>query len=100
MYTLTEITTTNENVTYHQKLGDRFSVIDRESSPKEFERTYNVIYQQPDAQGKYYELKDINENIHCLVVSEGGREIFQLDKNNFYYVVTENGKTFKNLTFK
>lgn len=97
MYTLTEITG-DGNVTHHQKLGERFSVIDREVSPNEFEKAYNILYKEPEV--KLFPIELINENIYCLIVSEGGREILPLSKNNFYYIVTENGKTFKNLTFK
>lgn len=98
MYTLTEISTEKENVASHQGLGNRFQVIERESSPKEFEKGYNAMYQT--ASEKNIEEIDINPNIYCLLVTEGGREIIPLSKGNFYYIVTENGKTFKNLTFK
>ena len=45
MYTLTEIATDKQNVSFHQKLGERFSIIEREISPLEFEKAYNSIYQ-------------------------------------------------------
>lgn len=101
MYTLTEITG-DGNVTHHKKLGERFSVIDRETSPNEFEKAYNAMYPAPRDGSERLNFKeaDINKNTYSLIISEGGREIFELDKNNFYYIVTENGKTFKNLTFK
>jgi len=92
MYTLTEV---SKNITFHQKLGDRFSVIDRESSLDEFVRAYNATNKY-----KLLENEDINENIYSLIITEGGTDVIKLDKNNNYYVVTENGKTFKNLTFK
>lgn len=97
MYTLTEITKDN-NVSHHEKLGERFSVIDREISPKEFERTYNVMYGTTDE--KIISIDSVNENLYCLIVKEGGQGIIGLTKGNFYYIVTENGQTFKNLTFK
>lgn len=98
MYTLTEIATRKENVSFHQKLGERFSIIEREISQGEFETAYNSLYNKPN--GGLFDEKDIDPNIYCLLVSEGGREIIPLYKANFYYIVTETGKTFKNLTFK
>lgn len=98
MYTLTEVSVENENVTFHQKLGERFSIIEREISQGEFERAYNSYYRSPE--NNLFKEKDINKDIYCIVVSEGGKGVFTLSKKNFYYIVTENGKTFKNLTFK
>jgi hypothetical protein len=98
MYTLTEITVEKENVTTHQELGRRFSVVERETSKNEFEKAYNAMYQTVGE--KIIEEKDINPDIYCLVVTEEGRSIIPLLKKNFYYIVTENGNTFKNLTFK
>lgn len=98
MYTLTEIATDKENVPFHQLLGNRFSSIERETSPSEFEKAYNAMFETSST--NIIEEKDINPDIYCLVVTEGGKEIIPLSKKNFYYIVTENGKTFKNLTFK
>lgn len=98
MYTLTEVSVENENVTFHQKLGERFSIIEREVSKNEFEKAYNAFYKSPE--NDLMEEKHMNKDIYCIVISEGGRGIFTLNKNNFYYIVTENGKTFKNLTYK
>ncbi|WP_395073915.1 hypothetical protein [Flavobacterium sp.] len=97
MYTLTEIATGKENVSFHQKLGERFSIIEREVSQQEFEKGYNALYSNNEI---IIDERDINQNIYCLVVSEGGKSIHALKKQNFYYIVTENGTTFKNLTFK
>jgi hypothetical protein len=105
MYTLTEITTTKGNLNYHQEIVDCFTVVNRETSPIEFENSYNCMYGYPkieqeiESGKKIFELKDINKDIYCLVVTEGGRKIIPLYKKQYYYVVTENGKTFKNLSF-
>lgn len=95
MYTLTEVATGKENVGFHQALGEKFSIIEREISQGEFEKAYNALYNN-----QVFEEKDINKDIYCLVVTEGGRDIIPLYKSNFYYIVGETGKTFKNLTFK
>lgn len=98
MFTLTEIATAKENVTRHQKLGDSFIVIEREISPNEFVNAYNHFYSTPDDGG--FKMQGINKDVYAMLTTEGGRDIIPLYKGSFYYVVTENGKTFKNLTFK
>lgn len=94
MYTLTEI---SEKGTTHQSLGCRFVVLERELCKVEFEKAYNTFYGNPE---KILPEENINEQIYCLIVSENGKDILPLYKYNFYYIVTDNGKTFKNLTYK
>lgn len=100
MYTLTEICKSKENVSFHQKLGESFSVIERECSPNEFLKAYNCFYNYKKEPKENVSLNEINQNAYAIVVSEGGKSFHLLTKENFYYIVTENGKTFKNLTFK
>jgi hypothetical protein len=101
MYTLTEVCRKKENISFHRELGDYFSIIERETSPKEFERAFNAFFNKdlPELKQQFQE-KDIEKDVYCLLVTAGGRDILPLRKDNFYYIVTENGKTFKNLTFK
>jgi hypothetical protein len=98
MYTLTEISIDQDNVVYNQGLGESFSIIERENSPSKFETAYNAFYNKPD--DKMFTLENINPNIHCIVATEGGKKLICLTKSNYYYIVTDSGKTFKNLTFK
>lgn len=95
MYTLTEIA--EDNVTSHDYLGYGFSVVNKEVATDYFLKSYSAWLGKVD---EISTLDGLNENIFCFIVSEGGKEIFPLYKNRHYYIVTENGKTFKNLTFK
>jgi len=92
MYTLTEIS--KDNVSTHDYLGYGFSIVDKEKSHEEFLKGY-IAYSKKEVL-----FSEIDEPIYCFVVSEGGKEIFPLFHGLKYYIVTENGKTFKNLTFK
>lgn len=95
MYTLTEIG--KDNVQTHDYLGYGFSVVDKEKSPDEFLKAY-MAYAGENVTG--ITIENIEEPIFSFVISEGGKEVFPLFFLRRYYIVTENGKTFKNLTFK
>jgi len=94
MYTLKEIG--SDSVITHDYLGYGFSVVNKETSTEYFDKSYRAWSQVDEMDAN---LK-MNDAIFAFVISEGGREIFPLYKNRFYYIVTENGKTFNNLTFK
>jgi len=95
MYTLTQIA--KDGFTSHDYLGYGFGVVNKEISPEYFLKSYLAWSGENDNPNAEI---DINENIFAFVISEGGKEIFPLYKNQQYYIVTENGKTFKNLTLK
>jgi len=96
MYTLKEIG--SDSVITHDYLGYGFSVVNKETSPEYFYKSYCAYL--GDSDNVILKEEVINEEIFGFVISEGGREIFPLYKNRYYYIVTENGKTLNNLTFK
>jgi hypothetical protein len=95
MYTLRRIS--QEGVEINSKLGDSYVVVDREKNPKQFERDYNLLYGKETV---LIELSDIKKQVYALVSNDGGSKIFELTTDSFYYIMTESGKTFSNLTFK
>lgn len=97
MYTLRQIETridskANGGQAQHERnvcLGREYSVINAVTSSEEFKKTF-----------AHYWHKEYSEdsNTYCFVVSEGGMSIYPLIKGNLYFIMTENGKTFDNLT--
>ena len=79
-------------------LGNVYTIVKRETEPEEFLKDYDSLYNKPD--NKTFTLENINSEIYALVTSEGGSEVYPLYKNEYYYIVTDTGKTFSNLTFK
>ena len=85
MYTLRFIT--NDNVEVNYSLGINYKVVDKEKSPKEFEKNMNIA-------------EAINpKDVYKFVVNEDGSHIFALYKNGIYYIMTDNGKMFDDLSF-
>lgn len=93
MYTLRTISKNGEQ--QNVNLGNNYSLIDRDSNKENFVSAYNNVYVdlvRTDEQ--------INPEVYGIVTSnEFGARHF-LYKENFYYVMTESGKTFSNLTYK
>jgi len=97
MYTLRIIE--EENIESNQALGEKFTVLLKQFvSNERWLDTYRAIFGQsmsPDS-----DILEVPKSIHAFVISEGGKNIIALKDNAYNYIVTENGKTFKNLTFK
>ncbi len=86
MYTLRFIT--NDNVEVNYSLGINYKVVDKEKSPKEFEKNMNIA-------------EPINpKDVYRFVVNEDGSHIFALYKKGIYCIMTDNGKMFDDLSFE
>lgn len=89
MFVLRRITGEGHQV--NECLGQSYHFIDKESNKEDFERTYE-IYNGGSPERE--------ECIHAFLTYDEGKEIKPLYRPSKYYIMTENGKTFANLTFK
>lgn len=96
MFTLRKITGT-ERVEMNIFLGESYTLIDRERNKAEFERTYKVFW------GDIADDPTVKEELYGFVVHErNGRcgEIIPLYHKHENYIMTCEGKTFANITYK
>ncbi len=90
MYTLRKIT--NENVEMNIGLGSEYTLIRKETCEKEF----NFFCQRFD-----YTDEDVErDGIYAIISSYDGSKLIPLYKCQLNFIMTENGKTFSNVTFK
>lgn len=87
MYTLRTIRT-NYPIA-NQCLGDHYHTILKESTPEEFKKTCEIYWNEPEP-----------EQTYGFIVCFNGSKVLPLFAGNFYYIMTENGKTFDNLSQK
>lgn len=71
-------------------LGQHYTVVKKEISQEMFDKTIPFANAQTVVQ----------EDTYAFITSEGGRSIHALHPGAHYFVMTDSGKTFSNLTLK
>ena len=87
---------TGENHEVNTVLGNSYNLVKREVDFDEFKRAYTAFTEG----GNWDADSPINENIYTFIIYNNGKDIEPLYKPSTYYIMTENGATFANLTFK
>ena len=72
-------------------IGSEYSVVFKETDKEEFIRTHKILMGENE---------DINSEIFSFIVYNCGSEIYPLYKGHYYWMMTDSGKTFTNLTYK
>jgi len=79
---------TSEGFESNSVIGESYNPVYKETNLDEFNRTQELM--------KFSEI----DQIFCFMVYKNGSEILPLYKKSNYYMMTESGKTFANLTFR
>lgn len=97
MYTLRTIL---DNIQTNNCLGKNYQVIERYTNYEEFQKTYLQFHKKTHVADMDSESNNYSKQTYAFVISNNGSEIHPLYIGNKNYIMTENGKTFSNLTFK
>ncbi len=97
MYTLRKVI---DNIQSNQELGSEYHFIDRESNFDEFCRTYKIHYETAHVPDSDEASDNFSRNCYAFILNNGGSNIIPLYKNQKNYIMSENGKTFSNLTHR
>lgn len=100
MYTLRTISSLKKGVQHNQSLGEHYNFIHRDSNPEEFRKNYKVVFGKSHVADSDTAANEHSTNCYGFVVGNYGKDIWPLYKKDIYYVMTESGKTFCNLTYK
>lgn len=96
MFTLRRVT--QSNVEINQVIGDSYTLVDRESSPNNFRVDFEKFFEKPHVAD--LDPKSDKDTRECYALLHFKGDTQPLYKNDQNYIMTENGKTFKNLTYK
>lgn len=96
MYTLRTVI---DNVQFNQEIGSIYSVVDKESNYEEFSRLFEMTFKFKHSDDNL-EKDNFSQNCYAILTAKCGEKLIPLYLNQSNYVMTENGKTFSNLTFK
>lgn len=100
MYTLRRIASTGVEMNHY--LGKAYTVVDKEKSPEQFERDYQLLMESTWEMPLNHDQPRVREpeNVYALVGNEDGSKIFCLYNNQKAYILAPNGSTVSNLTQK
>lgn len=90
MFTLRRIPRKGELIEHNVFLGNEYFLIERCYSPQIFEETYKLLFNKEC---------DVNSHIYAFIRNYSGEEI-PLYEDYYYYIVTESGKTYANISRK
>jgi len=97
MYTLR---TVKDNIQTNECLGKDYQVIERDSNYSEFQKAYFNYHNKQHVADLDTESDNFSQQTYSFIIHNRGSEIIPLYKGRKNYIVSENGKTFSNLTFK
>ena len=97
MFTLRKVI---DNIQSNQKLGDDYQVVERETNYDEFCKAYEKFFEKNHVADLDDSSDNYSQNCYAFILHYGGSKITPLYKKQYNYIMSENGKTFSNLTYK
>ena len=97
MYTLRTI---QEQTEHNQMLGSNYSVIRRDESPEEFRDIFKRCFGREHVSDGDETADKYTKDTYAIICNNDGLILIPLYKGEKYFVMTENGNTFSNLTYK
>lgn len=96
MYTLRTVTASNNQI--NQSIGGCYSVINRDFNYTEFKDYFRDMFLKEHVADLDDSADEYSKNVYAFVIWFG--EVTPLYKDSYYYIMTETGKTFSNLSYK
>ncbi|MCT8340514.1 hypothetical protein MG296_10650 [Flavobacteriaceae bacterium TK19130] len=99
MYTLRRFSRGDEDVQSNCFLGSSYELINRETNPKAFRKAFEKCFNEKH-------VADLDESSTSYMkacqgfVYDGKGNYHYLNKTDVYYIVSSDGKTFDNLTYR
>lgn len=81
-------------------LGNSYTIVTRDHNYEDFCRSFKHIFDRNHVADLDDTADSDTKNCYAFVSSEGGGNLYPLWSNQKNYIMTENGKTFCNLTQK
>lgn len=96
MYTLRTVDANQKQT--NQLIGSIYSLIDRDSNYDEFSDNFRMLFGKPHVADLDENSDEHTKNVYSIIDFMGN--MIPLYKNTAYYIMTESGKTFSNLSYR
>lgn len=78
-----------DGIVSNMTIGENYQVITKQNHKEDFDKLIGGVNSHPD-----------QEKIYAILVYNDGSKTYPLYIGFIYYIMTDGGKTFENLTFK
>lgn len=96
MYTLRKVTESNTQI--NLAIGDSYTYVNREQNYEDFKKDFYNYFQKNHIADLDETADKHTKEVFAFISFQG--QIYPLYKNDSYYIMTENGKTFSNLSYR
>lgn len=97
MYTLRKMI---DNIQSNQEIGSEYQVVERFTNYDEFCKAFAIFFGREHVADLDDTSDNYTKNCYAILIVNNGSSIIPLYMNQQNYIMSENGKTFSNLTFK
>jgi hypothetical protein len=87
MFALRQIN--REGLESNLSLGNRYNIVHRDRHPERFKEALGNTVTHPD-----------QEKVYAILIYDGGTDSYPLYEGQYYYIMTESGRTFDNVTMR
>lgn len=98
MFTLRVIN--KEGLENNQVLGESYNMINRETNAEEFRKTFKIVFGKDHVADLDKTADNYTKKCYAFVVSHEGSSVRPLYKDQSNYIMTGEGKTYDNVTYK
>ena|SRR3990167_8219134 len=91
---------TSEHRTLNTIIGENYSVVYNGS--KDDQQEFDAMFKRMfviDVKSNNY-IREMKEEVYAFIISDSGSRCEPMYKKSYYYVMTESGKTFENISLK
>jgi hypothetical protein len=89
-----------DEIQTNESLGDNYTLVHREYNYEEFCRLYKTVFGTDHVADTDPQSDNYTKSCYAFLSMEGLGKIRPLYKKQLYFVMTDSGKTFDNLTYK
>jgi hypothetical protein len=97
MYTLRKIVA---NKQHNELIGNEYVLIEKETNYEAFSTAFETCFGTNHRSDGDSESTQYSKDCYAMLICKGGGEFIPLFKTQSYYIMTESGKTFANLTYR
>lgn len=98
MYTLRTIT--KDGVQRNDCLGDNYSIVHRDYNYDKFALAFKAEFGRDHVADTDPESDSYTKDCYAILLALDGSKVYPLYKKTFYFIMSDSGKTFDNLSYK
>jgi hypothetical protein len=87
-------------VEFNEAIGSKYHIVHRDYNYKSFCNLYQTVWDRDHVADSDPEADAFSRDTFAFIVCYDGRVTIPLYKDNYYFIMTSEGKTFENISHK